>query len=140
METKRICKGCSAPIPEIRLKRARYCTNTCQARSAGKRFYAKHPEKRAALNKAYRIKHSDSPEAKFAKQKANAFNRGLEFTLTFEEWVELWAEHWDERGQGGYHMCRFEDKGGYTLGNVRIDTHAHNAQESWTMRKKHENL
>lgn len=67
----------------------------------------------------------------FTSHRARARRRGLAFTLTFDQWWELWAPHWHERGIriGQKGMCRTRDEGGYTPGNVRIDTVTANGHE-----------
>jgi hypothetical protein len=66
---------------------------------------------------------------KYAKHKANAEARGIEFDLKFEEWCEVWEAHWDKRGRGKDQlgMCRTRDQGAYTAGNIRLDTPKGNA-------------
>lgn len=72
-----------------------------------------------------------SPRVRYAQHKASAKQRGLTFTLTFEQWWSLWEPHWHRRGRGAQEMCmcRKADKGGYELGNVRIATNKENVQE-----------
>ncbi len=64
-----------------------------------------------------------SPIGKHRRQLQNARNRDIEWNLTFAEWWEIWQQSgkWQERGRGrGYVMSRYEDKGAYVVGNVRI--------------------
>lgn len=67
----------------------------------------------------------------FSTQKSSAKARGITFELTFQQWWDVWAPHWGERGTrvGQKCMCRTRDEGGYTLGNVRIDTVTANVHE-----------
>lgn len=72
---------------------------------------------------------------KYQRQWLNAEIRDIEFLLTFEEWLKLWADsgHFEERGcrKGQYVMARFGDKGPYTVENVRIVTNSENHLEKW---------
>ena len=77
----------------------------------------------------------------FSKHKAHAAERGVTFELTFEQWLRIWIDsgHLAERGRGKnkYCMARFEDKGPYAVGNVRIITCSENAKERvWTPSNK----
>jgi hypothetical protein len=64
------------------------------------------------------------PWDKFKIQKRNTILRGIPFSMTFEEWWEIWQQsgHWSERGRerGKYQMARLGDRGGYEVGNVKI--------------------
>ena len=134
------CRGCEEEIPISRAKQARHCSERCASRSRNKRYLAS--KTRAELSSMYKdrnTKFRSTPYGKYSDHKNRAIHGGLAFTLTFEEWWSLWKHHWEERGLGGKVMCRFKDQGGYTLGNVRIDTQANNNQESWDCRKGRKN-
>jgi len=70
---------------------------------------------------------------KFKAHKRRAEKRNIPFTLTFEEWYDIWqkSNHWEQRGRGRdkYVMSRIGDKGGYTLGNVFIQSNLNNVIE-----------
>ena len=55
------------------------------------------------------------------------------FELTFDQWLKIWLDsgHLAERGnhKGQYGMARFEDKGPYAVGNVKIITTEENLRE-----------
>lgn len=74
--------------------------------------------------KASARKYWDSPKGKYLRHKDNARKRGVEFSLTFDEWWLLWqaSKRWAQRGwkQHQYVMCRKGDQGPYALGNVYI--------------------
>lgn len=59
--------------------------------------------------------------------------RGIVFDLTFKQWLLIWQQsgHFTERGRRGhqYVMARYEDKGAYTVGNVKIITQSENLSE-----------
>jgi len=69
-------------------------------------------------------------KSKFYEHRQNARQRNIEFTLTYDEWYDIWQKsgHWSERGRGPgkYVMCRYGDIGPYAIGNVYIDTQEHN--------------
>ena len=56
----------------------------------------------------------------YIKQRSGAKGRGVEFEISFEEWVEWWGEDFELRGfsKGGLQMCRYGDEGAYELGNI----------------------
>lgn len=72
-----------------------------------------------------------TPKMKYLQHKRNAASRGLEFTLTFDEWLAIWGDKLERRGSApdDFQMCRTGDRGGYTPGNVRIATAAENRAE-----------
>jgi hypothetical protein len=70
----------------------------------------------------------------YASQKSHAKARGVQFKLTFDEWLQWWHDtgHYHERGRGklNYVMARFGDKGAYELGNIYCCTVSENARTS----------
>ena len=67
---------------------------------------------------------------RFQTQKWHAVNnRGIEWNLTFEEWLDIWGDKITQRGRGTgkYNMCRINDIGPYSIDNVFIDLHEDNA-------------
>lgn len=70
---------------------------------------------------------------RYQKHKINAENRGIDFLLSFEEWLQIWTAsgHLAESGRGKtkYCMARFGDKGACEVGNVRICTNQENQDE-----------
>lgn len=74
-------------------------------------------------------------KAKFEGHKYHATKtRGLEFTLTYDQWCDIWEQSgkWDQRGAflGGYVMCRKGDTGGYTSDNVFIESQTFNVKDA----------
>ncbi len=59
---------------------------------------------------------------RYKVHRTNAKGRGVEFNLTFEEWMTWWKAtgHYHERGRevGKYVMARKGDQGAYELGNI----------------------
>ncbi len=73
----------------------------------------------------------------FFHQKRAAANRGIEWDMTFREWLQIWDGLWDRRGRGhGLVMCRRKDQGPYKVGNVFIATGSFN-NSAYQMRKWH---
>jgi NUMOD3 motif len=69
----------------------------------------------------------------FRDQRNVAKARGIDFLLTFEEWLNFWQDSGRlfERGrkEGQYCMARFGDTGPYALGNIKIIKHSENSSE-----------
>lgn len=69
----------------------------------------------------------------FFQQVSNAERRGIEWLLSFEQWLQIWEEsgHLHERGKKSaqYCMARFGDIGPYAISNVKIITNAENCSE-----------
>ena len=65
--------------------------------------------------------------------------RGIDFTLTFEQWWDIWQQSgkWNERGRkkDQYVMSRIGDTGPYELGNVFIQSNADNNRDAAPNRK-----
>jgi hypothetical protein len=66
----------------------------------------------------------DNLRRSFTSQASAARKRGIQFLLTYEEWLHIWQKsgRLGERGRlpGQYCMARFGDAGSYELSNVRI--------------------
>jgi len=67
----------------------------------------------------------------YQKQKASAKHRGIEFKLTFEEWLQFWGNDLEKRGRGLHDlvMSRKGDKGAYEIGNIEKKTWYQNKLE-----------
>ena len=80
---------------------------------------------------------SISSYRKYQSHRSNAKRRGIEFDLTYDEWLEIWGQKLEDRGRlsGQYGMLRTRDEGGYTVGNVRIGTPKENQQEAAVAKK-----
>lgn len=84
-----------------------------------------------------------TPEAKYGAHRGRAKQFRIPFRLTFEQWWSIWQKsgHWYQRGTnknfpgGGYVIARFEDKGAYEIGNVRIITQQENQLEAGRIRR-----
>src|SRR5882672_1516507 len=74
-----------------------------------------------------------TPWGKYSTHRNVSIRRGIEFLLTFDEWMKIWSDsgHWNERGtkKGQYCMSRFNDIGSYSINNVKILLHEENVIE-----------
>lgn len=67
---------------------------------------------------------------KYCVQVSHAAQRGIEWKLTFEQWLEWWGGDLDRRGphRDELGMQRYHDKGAYELGNIYKGRPAENAR------------
>ena len=67
---------------------------------------------------------------KYRGQQSHSKSRGIEFNLTFEEWLDIWLDsgywHLRGKGKGKYVMSRIGDTGPYSLENVFIQSNSDN--------------
>lgn len=54
----------------------------------------------------------------FVNQRINARKKQGEFTLTFKEWLDIWGDDLERKGQ--LQMQRIDKELGYVPGNLRI--------------------
>lgn len=73
-------------------------------------------------------------KSKFHNAKRHAFNRGVEWHLSFEEWYNWWQStgYYDQRGpfKDQYCMARLGDIGPYALDNIKCITNSENVLEA----------
>lgn len=72
-----------------------------------------------------------NPEKRaFYRQRSQAKQRGIDFLLTLEEWLEWWGDDLPRRGRGKGKlvMCRHDDVGAYELGNIYKAENADNVR------------
>ena len=69
----------------------------------------------------------------YGAHRAGAAIRGIQFLLTYQEWLDIWISsgRFYERGRrvGQYVMARFGDVGPYSVDNVKIITSSENSKE-----------
>lgn len=77
------------------------------------------------------------PVKAYRQHAVNAGQRGIPFEMTFAQWWAIWEPHYEQRGRskGQMVMCRTGDQGGYSAGNVRVDTSQSNAREAKEVRQ-----
>lgn len=80
-----------------------------------KKKYQRHRREHPALHAYWGQKHT-------SKQ------RGVEFKLTFQQWLDWWGTDIDLRGRRRHQlqMCRYDDVGAYEIGNIYKATQAEN--------------
>ncbi len=94
-----------------------------------------------SLNGGERVSTKGTPAYKYAAQRKNAHTRGIEWDITFPEWLAIWKKsgHFDERGRAkGYCMARYGDSGPYHPDNVEIITIGQNFSDSYIVHPWHE--
>ncbi|CAG9205621.1 conserved hypothetical protein [Burkholderia gladioli] len=66
----------------------------------------------------------------FQTQRHNAGRRGIEWELTFEQWLDWWGDDIERRGVHPHNlqMQRIADSGPYALGNIKKGHPKQNAQ------------
>lgn len=73
----------------------------------------------------------------FWNHQQRAKRKGINFLLTFEQWLQIWLDsgHYHEKGtkRGQYVMSRFNDVGPYSIDNVKIQTVGQNTKEAFTI-------
>ena len=104
-------------------------------------YYEKNRDKILERKKKHYIENRDrlvtakreytaSFKGKYVASKMHAKQRGIEFKLSFDEWMWFWNGHWDKRGTFAKQlcMCRKGDKGAYEIGNIYLDTNSNNSK------------
>lgn len=85
------------------------------------------------LNADRPLRDSDSLAFKYATQRTAAHKRGIDWRLTFAEWLRIWESsgHLAQRGVGigRYVMARNGDCGPYSAGNVSIQLAVANSRD-----------
>ena len=72
----------------------------------------------------------------FKRLKRSAEDRASEWNLSFDEFVELWREHWRDRRRLKLVLCRNGFKGPWAIGNVRIDTRPNQVKDQHARRRE----
>lgn len=96
-----------------------------------KAYYAANKDFIKARHAASTKARNTTPWAKYGLQRNAARQRGIEFLLTFEEWLDIWGDKLSQRGKGTNRLCmsRHGDVGPYAVGNVSIITHSQNSKD-----------
>ena len=85
-------------------------------------------------NLARRKVYAVSSRGKFVEQRAHAGDRGIEWKLTYEEWLAVWGDKLPARGatKGKLCMARRGDTGAYEVGNVFLQEFGANVRNART--------
>ena len=72
----------------------------------------------------------------YNQQKKGSAHRGIEFLLTFEEWVQWWGDDFSRRGtkRDDLQMCRKLDQGPYSIENIYKGTARENMRTAGNLR------
>lgn len=100
-------------------------------------YQAAHPEECKRYYQTYywkgggrakRAAYVRSPAGRYQAQRIEAGRRGIEWKLTFQEWVEWWGDDYSKRGRGpdDLVMGRIGDIGPYSLDNIEKITKRQN--------------
>lgn len=78
----------------------------------------------------------DDARQAFRAQRSNAKRRGIEWRLTFEQWLAWWGDGLPKRGVKAWslQMQRMHDAGAYELGNIVKGRPADNARTARNVR------
>ena len=70
----------------------------------------------------------------YRNQRNHCKARGVEFNFSYEEWITFWGKDIDKRGRGldKLQMCRNNDIGPYSIGNIYKATHQQNSSDKFT--------
>lgn len=96
---------------------------------------SKKPNKSAGYRDFYK---------QYTNHKASSKQRGIDFHLTYDQWLNIWLLSGKLNQRGKYVMCRFNDVGPYSVNNVYIDLRTTNSRDTsmgkpnvWTRQEKH---
>jgi hypothetical protein len=70
----------------------------------------------------------------FISAKEGARRRNIQWNLTFGQFQDIWAPHWERKLDERLVMSRFWDRGAYEVGNVEIATSKQNNREAYLVR------
>ena len=81
-----------------------------------------------------------TPKKAYDDQKRHAGDRGIIWSFTYEEWLEMWlvSGNWSFRGRepDQFCMCRYGDTGPYSQRNCFISTNRVNQRQRWEGKEK----
>lgn len=108
------------------------CRDCCneRTRSRIKAETADAREDRLAVKRLYRREHPK--RVAFERQRWLAGERGIEWDITEEEFIEWWGESFARRGRGAddFVMARYGDRKGYTLDNIHLISASQNSRDA----------
>ncbi len=75
----------------------------------------------------------------YMDQRHNAKRRRIPWQFEFEQWKQWWIDtgKWEQRGRtkDAFVMCRFGDRGPYSIDNVYPETVSHNGRQAQVTRR-----
>jgi len=81
-----------------------------------------------------------TPKKAYDDQWRHAEDRGIQWSFTYDEWLEMWlvSGKWHLRGRKPeeFCMCRYGDTGPYSYRNCFIATNEENQRQRWEGREK----
>jgi hypothetical protein len=85
------------------------------------------------VNGGLPLRQRHTPAMAYTHQRTSAGKRGVEWEISFPEWMAVWLEsgRWELRGvgRGRYCMARHGDTGPYKVGNVSIQLATQNSRD-----------
>lgn len=103
-----------------------FCSRRCGRLGQHRRYHVKTAAKHRAEARKWE---ADNPiYSAFLKQRRSAKLRNIKWELTFEEWTKWWGVDIKFRGRykNSLCMCRYNDAGPYSLGNIYKGSMSHN--------------
>ena len=129
------CKTCDKEFIGKRSD-AQYCSIRCGNLFRNREYRRNHSNtaRYTAMKNEQQADRRATSKGKYAQHRQRAKTCKIPFTISFEDWWSLWEPHFEDYGTIMV-MCRTGDKGGYELGNVRIDTRGNNNREAHDIRR-----
>lgn len=72
------------------------------------------------------------------RARSQAHYRGEQWLLTYEQWVQVWAQHWHQRGRGKHNLmlARKNYKKPWSIRNVHLLTRSQFHTHQWAIRRQ----
>lgn len=116
-----VCEECSKALTR---RGAKFCSAYCRQCN----WDRANPEAAKIKRDKFRAK----PYGKFVDQRQSAIQRGIDWKLSFDDWLGWWGDDLKHRhGATGLMMLRFKDEGPYALDNIYKGTAADNIRDTW---------
>jgi len=73
----------------------------------------------------------------WSKARAQAHFRGEVWSLSFDQWVDVWGTEWLQRGRGSHNLClvRQDHSAAWDLSNIHIITRRQHCQRNARLSK-----
>lgn len=76
-----------------------------------------------------------NPRQAFNSARSGAAQRGIPWLLSYDEWWQLWRDHWSRKASQRLALARYADWGPYERDNCRVTTDAENTREKCEVTK-----